>query len=51
MNNFKELLDEYKKEVLANCDKKPDGFYGNLAFHKECERKLKFILENKNNDE
>jgi len=37
---FDKLLESFKKEEIERTGIVPNGFYGHLAFHKNCERKL-----------
>lgn len=37
---FDKLLESFKKEEIERTGIVPNGFYGHLAFHKKCERKL-----------
>lgn len=41
---FNELLENYKKAEIERTGKAPQGQWGNLAFHKFCERNLKLEL-------
>lgn len=37
---FDKLLESFKREEIERTGITPNGFYGHLVFHKNCERKL-----------